>query len=127
MERQLSILGAFDTPGLEVTGFCSETLLQRVTERIAMSLQASGVKLIGNAATEDDKIRHIDKPAPSQPSIKALKPVSAALQWKTLAQRGTTLICAVPAGGISTQTLEEFQRQAIHSGVNTLAFVLLEE
>ena len=131
MERQLSILGAFDTPGLDFTGFCSETVLQQVAEQVSMHLQSAGINVASSDPSVDnnttnDNTSQPDKRTLSPPPIQALKPVSSALQWKALTSRGTTLVCVIPAGEINTQMIEDFQRQAIHSGINTFAFVLLE-
>ncbi len=131
MERQLTILGAFDTKSLLITGFCNQSKLQRAAERMEMTLQGSGIQLIdtppnGDNSAANDKAGQADKYVPLRPSIQVIKPVSASLRWQALASRKATLVCVIPAGEINEQTLSEFQSKAINSEVSTLAFVLLE-
>jgi uncharacterized protein involved in exopolysaccharide biosynthesis len=140
LERRLTMVSAFDTMPLQVTGFLDHRELASVTVSIAAALASQGRRVVcrlpDNVPTPEtvsavegdnlvfgadetpDLLHHVIR-------IKCLAPVSADLSLARAADRSRTLICLVPVGEVPERDVENFQRRALDAGLSALSFGLL--
>ncbi len=141
LERGLAVVGAFDAPSIQVTGFAAEGTIADAASLIAAALAARGARVFCRlpATIQPRKaLQSMDAAAlrfaheePDERSAKAIRidtlgPVSAELSFAEVVRRSPALVCVVPAGETAEREIGDFQDAALGAGISALSMVLLE-
>ncbi len=141
IETGLTMVGAFDAPAIQVTGFVFAPEVAASAVVLAASLACRGkrvVCLLPDGAHRPSWVGEVigqslaftdggpDDPPRQAIRIESLGPVSADLSLAKAAARSPALVCVVPALRVPERDVRDFEDAAQRSGLSGVAFVLLE-
>ena len=141
LEQRLAMLGDLDTEVIVITGFGRDALISGTALTIGTAMALRGIKVsCGLPGVEDraeppeDRINgnlsllEVGTRASTNAQIRlrCVSPVSAEFKWIAVTRQCDSLICAIPAGLLPEETLQQFCAEASRNGIQKISFVIVE-
>ena len=140
IERELTLLGAFEAGIVHVTGFAEPERIGSAAATMASLLASRGVRVRcvlprGVAAPAEavklggDRVAFSAEGAGVEQGrlcIKCAPPVSASLRLADLVAEPAPVVCVLAIGGTEERDIREFGERAFRSGISSVAFALID-